>query len=731
MRFRILLICFAAGGVLFPENRGADGSGAGKLDPLLRMRTAGYGLPRKCGTEEPFPVLIHFRDETGPADCGVALRAVFGDVATASVTESGLEQLVRNADVLRIASPGNCHALLDRSRPAVGADAVHRGEAGRPFTGTGVIVGIYDSGIDWSHPDFIRPDGTSRILFLWDQTLGDGPSPSGFGYGTEYTQSGIDEEIASPAERIRSRDGWGHGTHVAGIAAGSGRATGNGLPAGVYVGIAPDADLIVVKGDDYGTATDDRILDGLDYIFRKAGALNRPAVANLSLGKQQGPHDGTSVFERGVENLLGGPGRAVVVAAGNGGDKPIHALADFASVPDDTLRILLDVEGNPAGNFDYLHVEGWFPPDSDFRVVLRSPGGTSFTASPGGIIQEYSPEGGLIYIDHTAHPDPANGDKRLFIRIADREGSAFPAGRWRILLAGDGRRVDLWLYETTVQAAFASHVDYSTLLAEPGNARGVITAGSYTSRIQWQSVWGDSHGPGRVGALSSFSSPGPTRPNYLDNNPSNKPEITAPGETVLSSLAQGVATPPADHDIAADGVHRAWAGTSMAAPHVTGLIALLFEADPDLTAAQITGILFRSARRDAETGATWNASWGFGKLDAFAAVALTGVPRASPAAPPEDFALAVYPNPFNDVVTIVCSVPSSPDHGNSMTAGLALFDPAGRLVWEWKDLPPRPGVHAVRWDARNRSGEPVAAGVYVAVLRRGDRREKTKLVYLK
>ncbi|MEO0140395.1 MAG: S8 family peptidase [candidate division WOR-3 bacterium] len=219
---------------------------------------------------------------------------------------------------------GAARVYLLSGAPLVLPDAsyVHLGtgawaQRSKGFTGKGVVVGMVDSGLDWDHPDFWPSATDTRIMRMWDQTLipeGGEESPPDFGYGVEYDS--LDVVSGTP----RTIDEMGHGTHVMGIAAGDGSAT-NGLePAGRYAGLAPDAYIISVKT----TWLDADVVDGVDYIFRRAESLGLPCVVNLSLGSHYGPHDGTGPFEAAIANLTG-PGRIVVGAAGNSGNDPLHA----------------------------------------------------------------------------------------------------------------------------------------------------------------------------------------------------------------------------------------------------------------------------------------------------------------------------------------------------------------------------------------------------------------------
>ena len=193
--------------------------------------------------------------------------------------------------------PHPLRILLDKSVRDLGAQTVWnvlKDSEGQNITGAGVIIGFVDTGIDIDHPDFTFPNGTTKILYVWDQTT-PGRSPTGYDYGFECTSSNIQSGTCPEI------DTFGHGTHVAGIAASSGRATGN------YTGVAPGASIIFVKsgypicnGSSW-TFDDAHILDGINYILKKAHQLGRRAVISLSLGGNIGGHDGTDILEQALE----------------------------------------------------------------------------------------------------------------------------------------------------------------------------------------------------------------------------------------------------------------------------------------------------------------------------------------------------------------------------------------------------------------------------------------------
>ncbi len=271
---------------------------------------------------------------------------------------------------------GRALNLQDPSFVHLGTGAWNQRSEG--FTGRGVVAGLVDSGLDWDHPDFGPSPSETRIIRMWDQTLvpaGSEQSPPDFGYGVEYDS--LDIVFGSP----RTIDDMGHGTHIAGTMAGDGSGT-NGLePAGRYAGLAPEAYIISVKT----SWLDVDVLDGVDYIFRRASALGLPCVVNLSLGSHYGPHDGTGPFEASIANLTG-PGRIVVGAAGNSGSDPLHAR--FVVSGTDTLSFQA-----PGSLYEglFFHTGG-----DDYRITFLPPAISSlqdWEYNPGSGAWETAPGG--------------------------------------------------------------------------------------------------------------------------------------------------------------------------------------------------------------------------------------------------------------------------------------------------------------------------------------------------
>lgn len=563
----------------------------------------------RAGAEGPWiEVLVAGRDldpaEVVPSE--VTTLGTDGEVHAVRISVRDLPALAEHESVERIEASRTMFAELNLSRPECGAEAVHT--ASPAFTGTGVVVAVLDSGIDYTHPAFRRPDGGTRILALWDQVAATSPGGS-VPFGREYTRDEIDRALGSAdplaivPHQDRSREG--HGTHVAGIAAGDERR----VPAGRFTGIAPDAELIVVALDTGGESlgTSARLVQALEYVRERTAG--RPVVVNLSQGTNVGGHSGESLVERRIDELCREPGFAVVKSAGNEQQWGTHAGGRLAPGEERSL----DFRVLAANRLDDV-IEVWFGGADDIAVTVVPPSGpvsaavgvdesTTFVTAAGNVVR--------IDVDDDADD---TGDRRASLILRAGAAGELEPGRWRLVLGGrtitDGR-FDAWIERAPrggsgapEQSRFVPGVrDPSRTLTIPGTARHVITVASYVTKSQV---------PGSMGALSSFSSQGPTR------DARAKPDLAAPGEFVVSARAGW----------RADGIlHATLAGTSMAAPHVAGAAAIVLQAAPQLTGDQVGQVLRRAARADAVTRAGAPDDWGAGKLDLTDAVALARAAR--------------------------------------------------------------------------------------------------------
>ena len=450
------------------------------------------------------------------------------------------------------------------------------------LTGKGAIIGIIDSGIDYTHSDFRNQDGTSRILYLWDQTV-DGSPPNGFRRGTEYSSQQINAALdsAQPFEVVLSEDVVGHGTAVAGIAAGNGRASGS-----QEKGAAPEASLIIVKlgfrgFESFARATE--IMRALKYIIDKAEELAMPVAINLSFGTNDGSHDGSSLFETYI-NAVSERWKSVVVAAtGNEGAAGHHFAGRVAPMQ------TLDVGFVVAEQISSLHLtlRKNFVDQFTLELILPSGNSTGIIELSQQFIVQYTD--GVSLQVYCGQPTHYNEEQEIFFLVRQQQ-SIVPQGLWRLRVRAaeivDGR-FNIWLPTTEEVGSGVAFTEPSPeiTLTLPSTAQRVISVGGYN---------------GALDSAAQFSGRGFTR-----NTIYVKPDLVAPAVGIISTRAGGG--------------YDSFTGTSMAAPFVTGGAALMMQwgivlgNDPFLYGQRVKAFLNRGARR--YSGITYpNPIWGYGAL---------------------------------------------------------------------------------------------------------------------
>ncbi|KPQ01082.1 MAG: extracellular subtilisin-like serine protease [Bacteroidetes bacterium HLUCCA01] len=567
---------------------------------------------------------------------GVQITGTYGDIIAARVPADHLSQLATMPAVQRVEAmnrlrPGNNEANEDTGVNQL--HAVESAEFPNGYKGEGVIIGVIDTGIDIRHNDFRDENGT-RIIYLRETN-------------DEGTTVWSADDIDNNPESVTQVDTDGHGTHVTGTAASSNPE---------FLGVAPMAEIIAVKTD----FSDGDIVAGVEFVFNKADSLGMPAVANLSLGGHYGPHDGTSLSDLALSSLTG-PGKVIVAAAGNEGSDMLHTTHDAqGNAPDSGSYTLLDYwEG-------YSVIAAYFDDPADVNLGIHVYyNGQDFYSESWGAGDGFNSEDIAITDDFSVavsgETATTEGIHEILIQaeyeVTEESGIdqdslevylyAYGSGRFNAwVLQGD------WFseYEDANLNIIGGNTDLT--VGQPATSRSVIAVGSHVTRASWTSASGDNWGgDASVGDISGFSSIGPSRDGRI------LPHITAPGQFIGSAMSQDIPAEDIDDRFTLDGgLHMIQQGTSMATPHVAGIVALMLQANPLLSSLEARDILQTTARNDEFTGAVLpNNIWGAGKVDAFTAVTQTatsideGYLETSPVVAQ---LYPNYPNPFNPATVI-------------------------------------------------------------------------------
>lgn len=632
-----------------------------KISPELRILLSEKGYPGKesravkspgeAGLEsvsgEEVTFFLQYRDSLEPLKAlGLEVISESGSVVVGKISIGLLEQLAEHPNVILIEKPPPPSIGLDKSIPDIRANLVwsRSGDTWSGRTGKNVIVGVIDTGIDFVHKTFRKADNTTRILHIWDQTLtaqgGDSvPGPIAhptlgtvnLGYGVEYDRNAIRDALANahPETIVRHKDTNGHGTHVAGISVGDGSQSDSCCGAYTYVGVAPEADLIIVRmrgltaGDPATTGSE--VVDAIRYILNRAGGA--PVAINLSIYRNNGRRDIRGSNEVSIDHILNAfpTGLAIIFIAGNEGDSNRHATGNVPSGNHTDLKF------NMSGS-DALLVDAHYT-GSNLRAAVQPPGGAMSAFVTNGNTQTFasinnggsvtiSNDNGDIWVNFT--PPQTNGKNGLnksgewILRLEDTAATATDFHAWSTLKTGP-----------TFVAGGGITVPKSTTVSPYAVADNVIVVGAYATEGS------------RNGELADFSSRGPLLRFPPADDRNIRPHLSAPGVAITSAATEkrGGCCCDCCYDFYVD-----FNGTSQAAPHVTGAVALMLEKNPTLSFTQIRDFL-KSTARPVNGQVLPNNDWGWGKLDVKAAVDAVpdppGAPR-SPAPPPAEPAVAVH-----------------------------------------------------------------------------------------
>lgn len=594
---------------------------------------------------------------------GAMIYTRVGDILTAQIPIDKIVTISELEAVKRISVARPIRLKNDKSRVSSQVSPAHIGTGlKQPYTGKGVIVGGVDTGIDVNHIAFTDETGQSRVkrVYFPSDRRGTPPSDNGFGNkplsGSEYTTAA---EIAALTTDTR---GESHGTHTFGISAGG--YMGNGL-----YGMAPEADIVMV-----GTPqlTDVNIANGVAYTFDYANQEDKPAVVNLSLGKNDGPHDGTSELNRYFDHLSQ-KGNIIVISAGNEGGDRLYIGKTFSSPVDELKTFLIDYK--EGSRLFQGSVDTWSKTATavGVKVVVYSTSSQSVVyeskvfkpGSTGGFFEISSERDskfakyyqGYVYLSSRVE---YNGRYNVWCEFEANiptynATNAQPAYRLGLVYTSEaGNSIDIWAD------------DFRTYLSDQGitgwtdgnsscsindftTTNSVISVGAYAARNSYTTISG--HTATSDGVIVDdiilFSSYG------VDFNGIARPDVTAPGVFVLSAVnSYDPATVTEDHDklaaeITAGGRKHQWgnmSGTSMSCPTVAGIIALWLQANPNLNVENIREILNVTSVKDSYVTQGNPLRWGAGKIDAY-----TGLVRCITLGTDqplvENNAVIIYPNP--------------------------------------------------------------------------------------
>ncbi len=439
------------------------------------------------------------------------------------------------------------------------------------LTGKGVLVGFIDSGIDYTHPAFMDERGNTRIEYIYDLSTG----------GTVYNKAQIQEAINSPSPLtiVPSTDVSGHGTHVAGIACGGGQIS---RP---FYGPAFESSIAMVRimaGGSVNTSRDTLIMRGIRFLLEKSDELKQPLVINISLSTNDGAHNGTSLFEQYINVINTVENVTIVISAGNEGNAAHHV----GGVLNGTLTIPFNVSPAERGLIIQIY-KGLL---SNIDIQIRNPSGISSGSIP--IEQGYfSGSLGLNrYSVFYSGPTPLDINGEIIVSLINARTDFVQQGQWNLVITltnDEESNFDMWLPISegiNVNTRFLNPTVENTL-GIPATVSSVISVGSYNNLTN---------------TISPFSGRGSS------DFCIKKPDLIAPGENILSAAPGG-------------GIDSR-SGTSMAAPEVTGICALLLQwgivngNNIFLYGDTLKYYLLRGAIRDLPTRRYPNNTWGFGKV---------------------------------------------------------------------------------------------------------------------
>jgi subtilisin family serine protease len=577
-----------------------------------------------------------------------------GGITSALIPAGSIQNLASQKYITRIEQGSiRLHPLNDTMVYLNNVVEVHNGLSplSQSYNGAGIVCGFIDTGIDFTHGDFKDSLGHTRIRYIWDQRQALATNtPQPFNYGQEWNNLQIDSGKCTHTDTLN----WGHGTRVAGTAAGNGRAVNR------YGGVAPKADIIMVAVDFNNAGP--TIADGAKYIFAKAAALGKPCVINCSLGSDIGSHDAMDLEAHIIDSLLSQQtGRVFVAAAGNNGTIPYHLSKTIAT---DTAFawMKLNAADTSSGNTTLdiqLYGDSIAMKNLRFSIgadktgaVYTYRGATQFIsplANLGVIANDSIVKNGKRISKVQSYAQLNKGVYSLEYNFTPDSG----AYNYRISVTGQGK-FDGWSMNL-VYAGMPTVAQYPALAKyklpdtdetiETGFqcSAKVISVANYVNKNCFTDVGDtvicDTSWVFKPRQLAPSSSHGPSRTGV------QKPDIAATGDYVMSCLVLSMKKYFSSTQLAKGGQHIAGGGTSQASPVISGIAALYLQKNPTAGYQEVKNAIVCSAKSDMYTGSSLpDYKWGYGKADAFHA--LTGCSALTVPDLHKAGSLKISPNPF-------------------------------------------------------------------------------------
>lgn len=542
--------------------------------PEERARSAELDVGYDAG-ERAWDLIIKYSGSLAAArEISESVTELLNNYAVVRIREDRIEALASLPEVEFVEKPKSLYFQADVGRQVSCIDAVQ--EAPYDLTGRGVLVGIVDSGIDLTNPDFRNEDGTTRIAALWDQA------------DREYTSEEINEFLNAEGmvQPPLSADSSGHGTAVAGIAAGNGR----GSEGRRYRGAAPESELVIVKmksPQPGGFPRTTELMPGVDYLIRKAQEMRMPVAVNISFGNTYGPHDGSSLVEQYLNDVSAIWKNVICIGTGNEGTAAGHAAGIVSDEEETVQELAVQEREQPFG------LQIWKSYTDEIDISIISPAG-----EPAGPFREKTGAqryltGSTELLVYYGEPKPYSVRQEIFVAFLPMRDYV-DGGVWQIVLTP--RRIVAGTYQMWLPAQAALNVgtafltpDSMSTLTVPSTAAHAVTVAAYD---------------GRTFSYADFSGRGPSAVYESAGVP--KPDVAAPGVDVNAPVPGGG--------------YRAFTGTSFAVPFAAGAAALLMEwgivrgNDPYLYGEKVKAYLRRGARQLPGYRKWPNAQLGYGAL---------------------------------------------------------------------------------------------------------------------